>query len=221
MFLHGCRTSIQSDSSTPWKELGRVKKTVLEAAVTWNVFETLYIIQTKKFFNIVKWAGPCLGNTNIHSFERCWKSAQHQNEKILRRCKMSWAVTEDVGERGPAINLNVFKWLQKIQTKWFFNAVKGTGPWNVEHGSANDINVFEKVLTIQTKKFFNTVIQAGPCLGEHDQPFDKTLLNIHATPKQNDFSTQRSELSRDRECWGARPSHKLELIYKAAKHPNK
>ena len=37
---------------------------------------------------------------------------------------MSWAVTGDVGERGPAINLNGFKWLQIIQTKRIFNTVE-------------------------------------------------------------------------------------------------
>ena len=40
---------------------------------------------------------------------------------------MSWTVTKDVGERGPAINLNVFKWLHNIQSKKFCNTVISNG----------------------------------------------------------------------------------------------
>ena len=61
---------------------------------------------------------------------------------------MSRAVTGDVGERGPAINLNVFKWLHNIQTKQLFNFVKGTGLCLGENGPAVNLNVFEK--------FYNT-----------------------------------------------------------------
>ena len=68
------------------------------------------------------------GSTTIRSFERCWKSAQHQNEMIFQRREMNWAVTKDVGERGPAINVKAFSWLHNKKTKKIFNTVKGTGP---------------------------------------------------------------------------------------------
>ena len=71
--------------------------------------------------------------------------------------EMSWAVTGDVGERGPAINLNGFKRVHNIQTKRFFNTVKGTGPCLGEHGPAINSNVFEEFPTIQTRKLFDTV----------------------------------------------------------------
>ena len=71
------------------------------------------------------------------------------------------------------------------------------------------------------EKVFNTVKWAGPCLGEHDHPFIWTLLNVCITSKRNDFSTPRNELGRDRGCWGARPSHKLECFYMAAEQPYK
>ena len=35
----------------------------------------------------------------------------------IQRHKMSLVVTEDVGERGPAINLNDFIWFHNIETK--------------------------------------------------------------------------------------------------------
>ena len=69
---------------------------------------------------------------------------------------MKWAVTWDVGERGPAISLNGFKWLQIIQTKRFFNTVKNTGPCLNKNGPAENLIVFEKLHTIQANKSFNT-----------------------------------------------------------------
>ena len=148
-------------------------------------------------------------------------SAQLQNETILQRRDMSWAVTGDIGERGPAINLNVFTRLQNIHTKTFFITVKRIGPCFREHNPAISSNVFEKLHTIQTKRFFNTVKWAGPCLEKHDQPFIWTLMKICITSKRNDFLTPRNKLGRDRGCWGARPSHKLECFYMAAEHPSK
>ena len=151
-----------------------------------------------------------MGSTTIRSFECCWKSAQHQNEMILQRRKMSWAVTKDVGERGPAINLNVFHWLHNIQTKKFFNSVKTTEPCLGEHGPAARSNVFEKLHTIQMKKVFDTMKRAGPCLREQDHPFIWTLLKACITSKQEEFSTPQSGFGRDRGCWGARSRNELE-----------
>ena len=125
---------------------------------------------------------------------------------------MSWAVTGDVGERGPAINLNAFEWLHNIQPKTFFNTVVGTGPCLKEHGPAIDLRVFEKLHNFQTKNLFKTVKWTGPCLGEHDQPFISTWLKVFLTPRRKDFSTPRNELGRDSGCWGARPSHQLECF---------
>ena len=130
--------------------------------------------------------------------------------------KMSWAVTRDVGERGPAINLNVFKWLHNIRTKGSFNTVKGTGPCLKKHGPAISSNIFEKLHTIEMKRFFKTVKLTGPCLRKHDHPFIWTLLKVRITSKRNDFSTSRNELVRDRGCSGARPSLKHECFYLAA-----
>ena len=78
---------------------------------------------------------------------------------------MSWAVTGDVGERGPVLNMKVFTWLQNIHTSRIFNTVKGTGLCLGKHNPATSSNVFETLFTIQTKIFFNTVDWAGPCLG--------------------------------------------------------
>ena len=125
---------------------------------------------------------------------------------------MSWAVTGDVGERGRAINLNVFTWLHNFHTKRFFNTVKKTRACLGEHNPAITSNVFEKFHTIQIRRVFNTVKWPGLCLGEHDYPFIWTLLKVCTTPKWIDFSTQRNELGRDKVCWGARPSHKLECL---------
>ena len=97
---------------------------------------------------------------------------------------MSWAVTGDVGERGPAINLNVFKWLHNIQSKKFCNTVNRIGPCLGKHDPAKISNVFEKLHAIQTKSWLNAVIWTGPCLGKHDQPFIWTLLKICTTSKQ-------------------------------------
>ena len=68
---------------------------------------------------------------------------------------MSWAVTGDVGERGPAINLNGFKRVHNIQTKKVFNTVRGTGPCLGEQGPVIKSNVFEKLHTIQTRNMFS------------------------------------------------------------------
>ena len=108
------------------------------------------------------------------------------------------------------MNLKVFKWLHNIQKKRFFNTVKTTGPCLGKHGRTINSNVFEKFHTIQTRKLFDTVKWAGSCLGEHDEPLIWTLLTICITSKRNDSSTPQNELGRDRGCWGARPSHKLE-----------
>ena len=126
---------------------------------------------------------------------------------------MNWILTRDVGERGPAKNLNVFTWLHITQTKRFFNTVKETRLCLKGESPAKSSNVFEKFHIIELKRFFKTVKWAGPCLGEHDHPFIWTLLKVCTTPKQNDASTPRNELGRDRGCWGARPSHKLECFY--------
>ena len=134
---------------------------------------------------------------------------------------MSWAVTGDVGKCGPAMNLNVFTWLQNIQTKKFINTVKGIGSCSGENSLTIKSSVFENLRTIQMRRFFNTVKCPGPCLGEHDQPFIWTLLNVCITSKRNDSSTPGTELGRDRGCWGARPSYKLECFYMAAEHPDK
>ena len=155
----------------------------------------------------------------MRSFQRCWILAQHQSETILQRCKMSLAVTGDVGKCGPTKNLHVFTWLHNIQTKTSFNTVKKTGPCLGEHGPSISSSVFEKFRTIQNRKFFNTVKWAGPCLGEHDQPFVWTLLNVCITSKRNDFSTPRNELGRGKGCWGARPSLELDSFYMAADYP--
>ena len=104
---------------------------------------------------------------------------------------MSWAVTRDVGERGPAINLNGFKRVHNIRTKKFFNTVKGYGPCLGEHGPAIESNVFEKLHTIQTKTVLNTVKWAGPCLEEHDPFLILTLLTICIKRK----TLQRREMS--------------------------
>ena len=69
----------------------------------------------------------------------------------------SWAVTGDVGERGPAKNLEVSERLHNIQTKRLMKSIKRTGPCLAEHGSTISLNVFEKLHTIQTGKCFNTV----------------------------------------------------------------
>ena len=47
------------------------------------------------------------------------------------------------------------------------------------------------------------------------------LLNVCITWKQNNFLKPETDLGRDRVCWGARPSHKLECFYMAAEHPAK
>ena len=125
---------------------------------------------------------------------------------------MSWAVTRDVGERGPAMNLNVFTWLHNNHRKNIFNTVKETKPCLGEHGPAISSTVFEKLYTIQIRRVFNTVKWPGLCLGEHDYPFIWTLLKVCTTPKRNDSSTPRNELGRDRGCWGALPCHKLECL---------
>ena len=108
------------------------------------------------------------------------------------------------------MNLKFFKWLHNIQTKRFFNTVKGTGPCLGEHSPAIYSNVFEKFHTIQTRNLFDTVKWAGSCLGEHDEPFFWRLLTICITSKRKDSSTPQIQLGRDKGCWGARPSHKLE-----------
>ena len=148
-------------------------------------------------------------------------SAQLQNETSLQRRKMSCAVTGDVGECGPAMSLNVFKSLHNIQTRGSINTVKDFGLYLGEHGSAICSNVFEKLHTIQTKKFLHTVKWTGPCLGEHDEPFIWTLVKVSITSKRNHSSTPRKELTRDKRCWGARPSLKHERFYMAAEHPYK
>ena len=112
--------------------------------------------------------GRVWGSTTSRWFENCWHSAKLHDEKTLQCREMSCAVTGDFGKRGPAINLNGFKWLQIIQTKKFFNTVKRAGPCFGEHGPAINSIVIEKFYTIQTKKIIDTVKWAGSCLGEHD-----------------------------------------------------
>ena len=80
---------------------------------------------------------------------------------------------------------------------------------------------FKNLLPSKGKKFFKTVKCVRPWLGEHDQPLIWTLLKVCTTTKQNDSSTPRSELGRDRGCWDARPSHQLECFYMAADNPYK
>ena len=120
---------------------------------------------------------------------------------------MNWAVTGDVGERGPTINLNVFRRLHNTQTKRFLNTVNRIGPCLKEHYPAKLSYVFDKFHAIRTKSWLNTVIWAGPCLREHDQPFIWTLLIVCITSRRKDSSTPRNELGRDRGCWrAAKPS---------------
>ena len=140
---------------------------------------------------------------------------------IPQRREKSWAVTGDVGERGPAINLNGSKLLQNIQTKKFFNTVKGTGPCLGEHSPAIDLSISEKLHTIQTGKCFNTVKWAGSCLGEHDQPLIWTLLTICIIPLRKTSWTPRFELIRDKRFWGAQPTHQLKRFWMAYSHPDK
>ena len=189
-------------------------------AISSNVFEKLHTIQKKKIrqhremsWTVFGGAPPSVHLNLVEDF------AQHQNKMNLQRRVMSWAVTGDLGERPLAINLNLFTWLHNIQTKTFFNTVKGTGPCLREHNSAISSNVFQKLHTIQIRRVFKSVKCVLPCLGEHDQPFIWTLLNVCKTTKQNDSSKTRSELGRDRGCWGARPSYKFEGFYMAAEHP--
>ena len=151
------------------------------------------------------------GSTIIRSFERCWKSAQHQTKWFFNAAK--WAGPWQ-GMLGSAAQPST--WMFNIQTKWFFNTVKRTGPCLGEHNQAMSSSVFEKLHAIQIKKVVNTVKWVGPCLGEHDQPFIWTLLSVCTTTKRNESSTPRNELGRDRGCWGARPSHQLECFYMAA-----
>ena len=89
---------------------------------------------------------------------------------------MRCAVTGDVGECGPAMNLSVFSWLHNIETKRFFNTVKGTGPCLVEHGPAINLTVFTWLQNTHTKKFFNTVNRTGPCLKEHNPAVRSNVL---------------------------------------------
>ena len=100
---------------------------------------------------------------------------------------MSWVVTGDVGERGPAIDLNVFEWLHNIQTKRFFNSVKRTGPCLREHGPAINLNVFEWLHNNQTKKFFNTVKGTGPCLGELGPALNSNVFETFHTIQTRNF----------------------------------
>ena len=210
MFLHGWIVSKQKSSSTPWTELGRV----------WGSTAQQLVRMWLKSFILSRWDSfstpwndldGVWGSTIIRLFERCWKSAQYQNETILQRRELSWAVTGDVGERGPAMNLMVYYpdeiVLPHQERIW---AVFG------EHNPAIRSNVFEKLHTIQIKKVVHTVKWAGPCLGEHDHPSFSRLLKVCTTSKRNDPLTPRNQLGRDRGCWGARPSHKLEWFYMAA-----
>ena len=197
MFLHGCITSREKSSSTPWTKLGRVSGSTAQPLV--RVFLKSFVpSRWKKFSTPWNELGRVWGSTTIRSFERCWKYAQLQNQTILQRREMSWAVTGDVGERGPAINLSVFTWLHNIQRKKFINTVYKTGPCLGEHNPAISSIVFEKLHFIQTKKFLNTVKCPGPCLGEHERPFIWTLLNVCITSKRNDSSAPRIKLGRDR-----------------------
>ena len=126
---------------------------------------------------------------------------------------MSWAVTGDVGEPGLAINLNVFKSLHNIQSKKFCNTVNRLGPCFKKHDPAKISTLFEKFHALRTISWLNAVNWSGPCLGEHDQPVIWTLLKIGTTSKQEESSTPRNELGRDKGCWAARPSHQLESFW--------
>ena len=169
----------------------------------------------------MKCAGPCLGEHDQPFIWTLLNVCITSKPNDLSTPRNELGCNRGCWERGPAINLNVFRWLHNIQTKKFFNTVKATGPCLGEHGPAISSNVFEKLHTIQMRRVFNTVKWAGPCLGEHDHPFIWTLLKVCTTSNGNDFSTPGNELGRDRGCWGARPSHKLECFYMAAEHPYK
>ena len=104
------------------------------------------------------------------------------------------------------------KWLHNIQTKIFFNTVRGTGPCLEKHGLAIDLSVFEKFYINRTKSCFYTVKWAGPCLGEHDHPFVWTLLIVCITSRTKRCLTPRNELGRDSRCLGAQPSHQFECF---------
>ena len=215
-----------------------------------NVFEKHHPIQTKNFFHIVKYVRLCFrehhqpfiwtllklcitSRRNDSSVFGGARSAVHLNvveslhniktKNFFNAARLAgpWQGMLIVEERGPAINLNVFEWLHNIQTKRFFNIVKGTGLFLREHGPAINLNVLEKLLTIQKNNFFNSVNITGPCLSWHYQPFIWTVLKVCIRSRRKCSLTPRNELDRDKRCWGARPSHKLECFQLAAWHPDR
>ena len=130
------------------------------------MFTWLRNIQTDTFFNTVIRNGPCLGEHDLPFIWTFWKICitSRRNDSSTPRNELSR--DRDIGERGPAINLNVSKRLQNIQTKRFFNTVNRTGLCLGDHNLAISSNVFEKLHTIQKKRIFNTVKTTGPCLGD-------------------------------------------------------
>ena len=107
-FWNGCITLTPKGSVTPWIDMGRVWGSTIQA--NFRMFLKCFVPSGRKV-DSTPWIklDRVWGSTTSRSFELCWKSSQHQNEKNLWRHEMSWAVTGDVGERGPAINLKVFE----------------------------------------------------------------------------------------------------------------
>ena len=157
----------RKDFSTPWIKLGRACGSTAQPSL--RMFLKSFTPSRREMFSTL-WneLDRVWGGTTSRWFDRCWQPALYHDKKIVQRCQMNWAVTGDVGERGPAINWKVFNRLHNIQTKRIFNTVKGTGMCLWEHGLAINSIVFEKLHTSQTKKWLNTVKWAGPCLREQN-----------------------------------------------------
>ena len=107
-FRNGCITSRRKGSSTPWKELGFVWGSTIQFKF-WMLLKRFTPFGRKVASTPWYKLDRVWGSTTSRSLEPCWKSAKHQNDTYVYRREMSWAVTKDVGERGPAINLNVFE----------------------------------------------------------------------------------------------------------------
>ena len=159
-------------------------------AINLNVFTWLHNIQTNRFFNTVIRKVLCLGEHDhpfIWTFLKLCITSK-RNESSTPRNELSR--DKDIGERGPAINLNVSKRLQNIQTKQFFNTVKRTGLCLKDHNPAISSNVFEKLHTMQKKKVFNTVKTTGPCLVEHCSAISSNVFEtLHTIQTKRVFNT--------------------------------
>ena len=144
-WLHNNQT--KKSFPTTWKKLGRVWGSSPQA-LTWSFLKSFIPSTQENALTLWKKLDRVWGSTTSRSFNRCWQSAQYHDENILQRREMSWAVTGDVGERGPAINLKLLKLLHNIWTKKVFQHREKTGPCLGEHGPAITLNVFKKLQTI-------------------------------------------------------------------------